>query len=650
MTFPWPIWDGTLPDVPPSTTGNTWYADAQHGNDGNDGRSFATAKRTLTAAIPLVNAGDTLLVAGGIYREYAPFGDLHGSASAPVTVGSYGHGTGAPILDGGFKPASWTHYTAQGQQNVWQASLAGVSQISASQPVLGIYVNNGQAESALREVYHGSTNGNPQLYTCPLPPTQDQTNITDGSNNWYYDATANTLYADFGGTLGSGDPNEADLSVLFNSHANSTPQTLFSLDSSQTYLNFVGLTLRASSWNGVYSEASYITFDHCDAKFNGGAGIEFEYPGNSGSVTNNSVTFSRIWMNVLDNWPRFNNGNSSGGWPSALSWGNQSNALAQGNVVYHNGGEGLIVGGTFSEDGHTPHVSVNNVVRNNVIFDNWSVNLYFVSTQNGLADQNYVFQHPLNANDTFPNLLTINSEYGEDWGRRMEPINLSLGDETYGSTFDGQAWLMNITVINNIFVGGKRGLYDYDDGTCCNGTLPNCNVHGLRNDVIANNTFVLGSQELMGGWQGYGWQNASVMGDTSVNSLFENNLIVTASSDDDMISLGASGANPQVTTDFNLFSGPGVFGATQGNVNFMTWQTDARPWDQHSTTGDAMLANTSAFTQTVDQVFVYDWHNAIPASGSPAHNAGTDLSSHFTDDFTNATRPSGSFTIGAYSL
>src|SRR6267142_4323099 len=51
-TFPWPVFDNKIPDAPEATGGaTTWYADAQNGNDSNNGTSFATAKKTLNAII-----------------------------------------------------------------------------------------------------------------------------------------------------------------------------------------------------------------------------------------------------------------------------------------------------------------------------------------------------------------------------------------------------------------------------------------------------------------------------------------------------------------------------------------------------------------------------------------------------------------------
>ena len=348
-TFPWPVFDGTIPDVPEATGGGaTWYADAQNGSDSNDGTSFATAKKTLNAVLTngKLKAGDTVLLGGGVYREYPQWSDgPSGKQGSPITIGSYGRGTGAPILDGGFKAPMWTKYTAAGQSHVWVSSTSG-TQATSKTPVMGIYVNDGKGgEYALREVLHGQI---PKYPNDSLPPNETQDNISDGSNKWFFDTSANNIYADFGGTLGDGDPNTADVSVIWNSYAGSGGhQLLIYLAQGHDYFTFIGLTIRASSWSGVYTESNGHTFDHCDIKFNGGAAILFSYSGMQ-LGNGNTVTMSRIWMNVLNNWPRFNNDNTSGGWPAAIAWSSQSNGLSEGNVSYLNGGEGMTVGNWIS--------------------------------------------------------------------------------------------------------------------------------------------------------------------------------------------------------------------------------------------------------------------------------------------------------------
>jgi hypothetical protein len=646
VPFPWPLFDSTVPDVPPAVSpAHTFYVDAAHGNDGWDGTSITYQvgsstgpMKTLGAALanPALAAGDTILLAGGIYRERPSFGGTSGQPGKPITIGSYGHGTGAPILDGGVQPGAWSHYSGQGQTTVWQTSTAGLSPISATEPVLGIYVHGGSTEAALREVAHGQIAA---YGSDPIPTGQTQANIQDNSSDWYFDAAGQVLYADFGGTLGSGDPNSADISLLYNSENGPNGHDIIVfLPQGGDYFRFVGLTLRASSWTAVYSEASNNVFDHCDIKFNGGGGIAFGISSNDNGVTGNQVLHSRIWMNVLHNWPRFNNGNVTGGWPGALSWYSQSHALAQGDVIYQNGGEGLILWGT-DWNGTTAHVSVGNELRQNVVYDNFSVNVYLDNTQGARVEQVYAFTHPRDPGQTFANLLTQSPGYDTDWGKRLTPAGISLGDEP-GSSYDGAAHSDAITVINSIFAGSKFGFVDYDDGTT--GTF-----HGLRDSLIANDTWVLGMGQVPGE-SSFGWRHLDGGGnpDNSVNSSFENVLIAVPEAADFFVDTEMAGAGPGITCDYNLYSGPGSWSSVGTTQDFTAWKS-AHPWDGHSQNADAQLANPAEFSQTAVQKPVYDWSKAALGGSSPAIGAGVDESSQFGVDFTGAPRPAGAFDEGA---
>jgi len=624
VSFPWPVFDGTVPDTPVSSTGKTWYVDATRGSDGADGTTIGTAWKTLGKALGAARAGDTILLAGGLYRERPDFGVTTGAPGKPITIGSYGRGTGRPILDGGVKPNGWTKVRG----TVWSSSTAGLPKLG-SVPLLGIYVNTGSGEYALKEVAHGQLAA---YGSDKLPSGQTQADVTDNSSKWYFDRTNKIVYADFGGTLGAGDPNGADISLLYNSEPIGH-EPLIVLSQGHGYFNFVGLTMRAASWHAVYSESSGNSFDRCDLKFNGGGGGVFAAGSSDLTVGNNRVTNTRIWMTVLDNWPRFNNGNVTGGWPGSLVFYAQSDSLAQGNLIYENGGEGLIFYGTPSSGG-TTHVSKNNRVRQNVIFDNFSVNLYFDNTQNATAEQNFVFDHPRDPTTTFDNLLSMSSGYNSDWGKRLTPVNVSLADEPY-SADDGHAHLANITLINNIFAGGKAGFIDYDDGT----TAP---VHGLKSCVIANNTWVLGGQAIPG-QSSYGWRHTSSP-DASSGSVVQNNLFVTAASSDHFVEVLA---NPSagINSDYNFYSGPGTFLSGGNAMSLAAFRAAHTAWDQHSAVGDAMLAGAAAeLAQTASQKLVYDWSKLAPPAGSPVFGAGT--TQPFTTDFTGAPR-SGSFGIGA---
>src|SRR6185436_4206775 len=111
---------------------------------------------------------------------------------------------------------------------------------------------------------------------------------TDNSSNFCFDGSA--VYADFGGTLGAGDPNDADVSLLYNSiDSGAGHHNLVYLGQGHDYFTFVGITFRASSWSGVFTESHGHVFDRCDFKFNGGAAALFS---NSGDQLGSHITVS----------------------------------------------------------------------------------------------------------------------------------------------------------------------------------------------------------------------------------------------------------------------------------------------------------------------------------------------------------------------
>ena len=49
-----------------------WYVNAKQGSDSNDGRSPATAFKSLLRAVDAASAGDTILIAPGAYDQDLP--------------------------------------------------------------------------------------------------------------------------------------------------------------------------------------------------------------------------------------------------------------------------------------------------------------------------------------------------------------------------------------------------------------------------------------------------------------------------------------------------------------------------------------------------------------------------------------------------
>ncbi len=49
-----------------------WYVSSKQGSDGGDGKTLATAFKTLARAVEAASAGDTILIAPGAYDQDLP--------------------------------------------------------------------------------------------------------------------------------------------------------------------------------------------------------------------------------------------------------------------------------------------------------------------------------------------------------------------------------------------------------------------------------------------------------------------------------------------------------------------------------------------------------------------------------------------------
>jgi hypothetical protein len=197
--------------------------------------------------------------------------------------------------------------------------------------------------------------------------------------------------------------------------------------------------IRMNEWNGV-------TIDNCD-----------------------------IRNAALANWPRGRykvdaNGNRTGGrvgWPHAvISW-NADNVLVQNSRITDNHGEG--VGPFLRSAGWT--------MRNNVVGDNWSVNLYVDSEEGGhVVDRNVVYNTPgkYESADELIDAAALGVN-GKADGIRIANENSDL---------NGQAdnIVENVRITNNLVVGTNGGISSF-------AYFPKP-VMVLQDSLIANNTLV----------------------------------------------------------------------------------------------------------------------------------------------------------------
>lgn len=173
------------------------------------------------------------------------------------------------------------------------------------------------------------------------------------------------------------------------------------------------------------------------------------------------VEDTKIWQNSLENV------NESGGgmWASGLSFardqvdGITSHGTARKNIIYNNWGEGL----SAFEASHT-------LFEDNIVYNNWSVNLYISNVWNSVYQRNLLFvsqDTPITGSRRFPSNISWMDEVVSVKGVSvLSHDNIAINNITYGSSICIQCW--------NTEAAAQAGA-------------------GLKNELIANNTFLKGN-------------------------------------------------------------------------------------------------------------------------------------------------------------
>jgi hypothetical protein len=595
--LPFPVWTPQIHPVPPSSTGNTYYVDVSTGNDARDGKSLATAFKTVTHATTVTAAGDTVLIRRGLYREPLRVGDWAGTAvgvaGKPITFGSYGDGE--VILDGSAKVSGWTRYSG----NVWTAPVTFTP--------IAIVVN----EVPLKQVAQGQGGS--------TAPYEGLAGVVAGNAKWFYDAGAQRVYADMQSTLGSGDANAADIVVP--NDVGDQQHVFFHGD----WFVFDGLTMRGSGSNGIWGYGSHVTVQRCDIKFNGKAGASFQVDSGGSGSTDNAVLLSHFYQNVMTNWPRGNNGfaESGGGWAATLDFAANLRPVARGNVVHDNGGEGIDLTATMA-----PFPSGHGLVEQNVIHDNWSVNLYFDEQAYDVGRNNIIFNH---APDPSTYLYAGNLDPYNELDKYS--VCVMLGDEENSSdATNNYANLDHTQIYNNLIAGCRIGIRDYAEGEA-HAIL----YHGIKNTLIANNTIVLPNAV---------FQNSAVMGiylsdnttpsgvNRNVNSSIVNNVVIATSATPPLVWTELAQPIGGIALDHNVYFSPAAqpFRAgsnVQQNFALAGWKSFSAN-DAASQFADPMLSNLLRFVSP--GLTATDYSAARPRAGSPALGAGVSQAATFTDN------------------
>lgn len=150
----------------------TVYVDAAAGDDANDGRTWATAKRTIQAGVDEAEDGARVVVADGVY---APFR----SANRPIEIESV-NGPDATVVDGG------------GTNRCATLSLKTVSDgvLETNTVLRGFTLRNGNASGAATTVYkkYGGGSYHGSLRNCVLAD-----NRAESGGGAFYSALADCV-------------------------------------------------------------------------------------------------------------------------------------------------------------------------------------------------------------------------------------------------------------------------------------------------------------------------------------------------------------------------------------------------------------------------------------------------------------------------
>lgn len=233
--------------------------------------------------------------------------------------------------------------------------------------------------------------------------------------------------------------------------ANGAPQTCLTVRSS--YIDIKGLEIKNSPNSGIaVMSGSYVRIgnNHVYGSKTQGIYVSGEY----GTTDNIVVESNIVHNNALNNPVPVTT--TTEGWASGIGIQHQAtNIRVTNNTVYHNNGEGI---GISSR--------VNTVVSGNIIHDNFSTNMYVNGARNATVERNFIYTSDIYLPQPAQSL----------YFRYNAPANgISVANEHD----DPAATLTNLTIRNNIVVGGRYAFY-YGSFLAAG---------GMKNSSIANNTF-----------------------------------------------------------------------------------------------------------------------------------------------------------------
>ena len=458
--------------------GNTYFVSST-GSDTNLG-TYAAPFSSIETAANRADPGDTIMIRGGTYYDRVLNLTKSGTKDRPITIESVPGEFVA--LDHGFQTGPWS---ATENANIFRSTpLIPDPKVEGVENILRVVVNN-----------------------TPLVQAYTRGTMTEGS--FWVDVPNKMLY-----TWAVGGINPTNQEVLILAARTDGFSAGIRVFDTANHIVIDGISARAADaglWAGAFLNPAVrgtgITLRNSEIKFAWDYAIRMDNW--EGALFENN----NVHNNAQINYPR----SASSVWPHAIIGYQSRDVTIIGNRIHDNNGEG--VGPYLGSDRWK--------ILNNVIHDNWSVNVY-IDTELGdvVVDGNFIYNTP-GKNVGQPN------EFSD--GIRLANEAADLGGE------DSDPSYYNIQVTNNIIVGTGGGVrsFPYAGGPSF-----------LKNSLIANNTI----GPLMEGAQAIEVRAGDNV--TVANNLAVSNPIVLARG------LGALG----IIASNNWVTDPAQFNSTRGKI------------------------------------------------------------------------------------
>jgi hypothetical protein len=548
------LWLTALTTSTASTSGTTYYV-APNGSDDNDG-SLQNPWKTIQKAADAVQAGDTVYVRGGVYRDRVT---LNSSGTPDARIIFRAYPGEQPIIDGSKPTGEWTHYSGE----IYRASVdCNVHPVIIDDTLL-------DSAGSVSEMVEGT-----------------------------YFQSGNTLYV---WCPGGGSPESRVVGIIkkFEGWEGYSEFPLFYIRGSYVILS--GFIIRHSSGYGIFldkssddSPNSHVRIENCEVKFIRHHGIILS------EARDSEVIGCKVHHGCLSNWPR-----GAADWGMGISYLSGENGKIINNTVYLNNGEGI---GTFGKRGGGYHGTNKIEIRNNVVYDNWSVNIWLDHPTGAVVDGNFVYS---------------SGNQPQIYEQKSTPRGIACAEERdFGSPGD----LRDGVITNNVVINCRSGFRFWYDSRAPAGA-------GLKNFLVANNTFVNNTKGDIDKDQ------ISIDRGYHSGSVFRNNIIYQT--DDRVLYVGGNyNGTDDTVFDHNVWYHPSnnnvfLWGGT--TYDFAGWQAATG----HGT--ESLWANPLFIDDTGFELANYK----IEAE-SPCRDEGIELQ-NVTSDFWGTLRPQGSgYDIGAF--